>query len=179
MASAARAPGNHRPSARDYRPCFSAHSRGLSFSGNGLGRPRGGRASARDCSFDAGFELAPTLRCSMFRYRFLHRSSQSAVVFSLGAMPRLLVDGLRSILISAMSPSLSGTSRRRSSSSRKRPRLRRASSSFRSPLFPGGPKQPRRSGDNRSIAAERAAKYSRSVQGYRPRLPSKRRTRED
>ena len=86
------------------------------------------------------------------------------------AMPSLLADGLRSILISAMSPSLSGTSRRRSSSSRKRPSLRRASSSFRRPLSPGGPKQPRRSGANRSIAAERAAKYSPSEQDYRPRL---------
>ena len=57
MASAARAPGNRHPSARDHRPCFAAHRGGLSFSGNGLGRPGGGRAAARDCSCDAGFEL--------------------------------------------------------------------------------------------------------------------------
>ena len=77
-----------------------------------------------------------------------------------------------------MSPSLSGTSPRRSLSSRKPPRLRRASSSFRSLLFPGGPKQPRRSGANRSIAAERAAKYSPSERGCRPRLDAQRDDRE-
>ena len=91
MASAARAPGNDRPSARDHRPCFSAHSGGLSFSRNGLGRPRGSRASARNYSLDARFGLAPTLRCSYVSLSRLCRGdSPSAVVSSLAAMLRLL-----------------------------------------------------------------------------------------
>ena len=109
---------------------------------------------------DASFELSPTLRRSELRYWFLHRHFNRTAVSSRLTVARLLVDGLRSILISAMSPDPSGSSRRRSSSSKKRPSRRRASSSFRKQLSPGGPKQPRRSGGNPLTAAERAAKYS-------------------
>ena len=112
--------------------------------------------------------FAPTLRCSDVSLSPSQWDLPSAVASCSGRCRRLLADGLRSILTSAMSPNLSRTSRRLSLSSRKRPSLRRESSSFRNPLSPGGPKQRRCSGDNRLIAAERAAKYSRSEQGYRP-----------
>ena len=67
VASATRALRYNRPSARNYRSCFSGHGVGLPFSRNGLGRSRRGRAPARDCSLDARFGFTPTLRCFMSR----------------------------------------------------------------------------------------------------------------
>ena len=168
MASATRAPGDRRPSARDHRRCFAAHRGGLPFSGNRLG----GLAAVALCPglfFRRSVALATFgdgallfVPCAVARATVHRRSS------SLRARLSLLAGGLPSVPISAMFRSLSGISSRRNLFSRKQPKLRRVFSSFRRPLYPGGPKQPKHSGASRSIAAEHGARYWSSVQGCRP-----------
>ena len=88
--------GNDRPSARDHRPCFAAHSGGLPFSRNGLGRPRGGRAPARDCSLDA--RVWPCADVALFCVSLVglcRRTRHRRSSFRSRAMLSLLADGLR------------------------------------------------------------------------------------